>query len=154
MNSLRRFFIINSQVDYHSIIFQAWERCTAKGWNFSGECLTSKKACSALNEYLRTHPGLREEIEKRTGTVHGLEDEDAQENDCHDDTDVPSSAVIRDQLGITITDATAHDQVSDCVVQVCKKMEHGGLVADGEIEDMWAWKNGERLREAPMDDDE
>jgi len=33
-------------------------------------------------------------------------------------------------------------------------MEHGGLVADGEIEDMWAWKNGERLREAPMDDDE
>lgn len=28
---------------------QAWKNCTAKGWNFSRDCLTSKKAQSALN---------------------------------------------------------------------------------------------------------
>jgi hypothetical protein len=57
-------------------------------------------------------------------------------------------------LGIIITEATAQNQPSDCVARVCKDVEHGGLVADEEIENMWAWKNGEKLREAPMVDDD
>jgi hypothetical protein len=67
----------------------------------------NKKAHLALNEYLRSHPGLHDKIEKRMGTVHGIEDYHVQDNDCNDDTDVPSSAVIHDQLGIIILEGDA-----------------------------------------------
>jgi hypothetical protein len=100
-----------------------------------------------LNEYLRCHPGLRDEIEKRTGTVHGLEDNSVQEDDCHDDSDVPSSAVIHDQLGISISDTT---QASNCVMQARKDGDHGGLVADDDEENVWTWDDsGEKWGDDP-----
>jgi len=88
---------------------------------------------------LRSHPHLRDEIEKRTGTVHGIETMESAD-DSNDDTDVPSSAIIQDALGIAVSGA---DQASDCVVQMRKDAEHGGLVAANEDEDVWAFNNGE-----------
>jgi hypothetical protein len=81
-----------------------------KGWNFSGECLTSKKAQTALNEHLCTHPELRDEIEKRTGTIHieELRPPELPEHsmgECLDDSDIPSRLVIQHALGITISEA-------------------------------------------------
>ena len=123
---------------------QAWERCTATEWNFLDDCLTSKKAHTALNEYLHGHANLREEIESQTGTVHGIEDVEAQtpslEDSC-DDTDVPSSLVVQDALGIEVPD-NVFEQM--CVRQARKDDEHGGFVADGDEENIWAWNNGEK----------
>ena len=45
------------------------------------------------------------------GTVHGIET-DSTDNE-NDDTDVLSSAIIQDTLGVVVFSA---DQVSDCVV--------------------------------------
>jgi hypothetical protein len=39
------------------------------------------------------------------GTVDGIEDYHVQDDDCNDNTDVPSSAVIHDQLGIMLDTA-------------------------------------------------
>jgi hypothetical protein len=118
-------------------------------------CLTSKKAQSALNEYLCSHSELHDEIEKRTSTVHGTEDDHEKGNDFNDDTDVPSSAVIRDQLGIVISEGDSDARASNCVVQTRKDRDHGGLVAADDEEDVWAWNNGEKWGdEPPMTDDD
>ncbi|KAN0091452.1 hypothetical protein V8E55_005018, partial [Tylopilus felleus] len=90
------------------LVKKSWERCRVKDWNLSAKCLTSRAAQIALDEYLRTHPSLHDEIKNRTGVVYGiasvaseevppdeLEDQVAAEVD--DDADVPSSAVIRDE---------------------------------------------------------
>jgi hypothetical protein len=93
-------------------IYQAWERCTTKKLNFSGECLTSKKAQMALNNYLCTHPGLREEIEKRTGIIHGIEELDiSMEEECPDDPDIPSRLIIQQALGITISETEGNMKI-------------------------------------------
>jgi hypothetical protein len=78
--------------------------------------------------------------------VHGLDELEVPpmeepEDDC-DDSDIPSSAVIRDALGIEVSRADVDGQV--CVGSSKKDEEHGGLVADDENEDVWAWNNGER----------
>jgi hypothetical protein len=49
--------------------------------------------------------GIHDEIEKRMGMVHGIEDYHVQDDDCNDDTNVPSSAIIHNQLGIIISEA-------------------------------------------------
>ncbi|KAH7903996.1 hypothetical protein BJ138DRAFT_1119844 [Hygrophoropsis aurantiaca] len=110
------------------LVKKAWERCIAKGWNLSGDFLTSKKAHSALNEYLRTHPKLRDEIQNRTGVVHGFEDNELISMDDEDDSDVPSSAVIEDALGITGLDSDFVDR----------------WIQWGDDENIWAWNNGEK----------
>jgi len=130
-------------------VIQAWEQCTAKEWNLSAECLTSKKARAALNDYLCSHPHLHDEIEKRMGTVHGIETMESAD-DSNDDTDVPSSAIIQDELGIAVFGA---DQASDCVVRTRKDAEHGGLVAADEDEDVWAFNNGEKWGDEPPADE-
>ena len=94
---------------------------------------------------MRSHPHLRDEIEKRTGTVHGIETMESAD-DSNDDTDVPSSAIIQDALGIAVSGA---DQASDCVVQTRKDTEHGGLVAADEDEDVWAFNNGKKWGDEP-----
>ena len=48
---------------------------------------------------------------KSEWAVHGIETDSA--DDDNDDTDVPSSAIIQDTLGVVVFSA---DQVSDCVV--------------------------------------
>lgn len=98
--------------------------------------MTSKKARSALNDYLRSHPSLHDEIEKRMGVVQGVKTvSESAEDDSYDDTDVPSSAIIEDALGIAVTGADV--QVTDCIVQARKDDETGGLVAADE-ENVWA----------------
>ena len=104
----------------------------------------------ALNDYLCSHPGLRDEIEKRMGTVHGIEIDSAGD-DHNDDTDVPSSAIMQDALGVVVFSA---DQASDCVVGTRKDAEHGGLVAADEGEDVWAFNNGEKWGDEPPIDEE
>ena len=80
----------------------------------------SKKAQTALNNYLHSHPQLRKEIEDRTGVVQGLEEPDAHnvamEDDCPDDSDVRSSLVIQEVLGINIS-ATEGKPSSAAVVR-------------------------------------
>jgi hypothetical protein len=114
-------------------IYQAWERCTTKEWNFSGKCLTSKRAQTALNNYLRSHPQLRKEIEDRTGVVHGLEEPDAHnvamEDDCPNDSDVPSSLVIQDVLRINISATEGGVNMSEIHISAARLDESGGLVA-------------------------
>ena len=131
-------------------VIQAWEQCTtAKEWNLSAKCLTSKKACVALNDYLHSHPHLHNEIKKWIGTVHGIETM-VSADDSNDDTDVPSSAIIQDALGIAVS---GEDQVSDCVVQTRKDAEHGGFVAANKDEDAWAFNNSEKWSdELPVDE--
>lgn len=88
------------------------------------------------------------------GVVQGVETvSESAEDDSYDDTDVPSSAIIQDALGIAVTGADV--QVTDCIVQARKDDETGGLVAADEEENVWAWNNGEKWGdELPMDEDE
>jgi hypothetical protein len=105
-----------------------------KGWNFSGECLTSKKAQTTLNEHLYTHPELRDEIEKRTGTIH-IEElrppklPEHSMGECLDDSDIPSRLVIQHALGITISEAEGDANMSELNVSAAKLGDSGGLVA-------------------------
>ena len=71
-------------------------------------------------------------------------------DDSNYDTDVPSSAIIQDTLGIAVSRA---DQASDCVVQTRKDTEHGGLVAADENDDVWAFNNGKKWGEEPPVDE-
>lgn len=110
----------------------------------------------ALNDYLRTHPKLRDEIENRMGVVQGIEDPDARlqsmEGDCCDDSDVPSHLVVQEALGLTIS--ADLEGAACCVLQV-RRDEDGNLVADSEVENVWAYNNGELWGDkAPELDDE
>ena len=117
----------------------------------SGECLTSKKACTALNEYLRSHPNLHNKIERWTGTVEGIEEEETQaasmDGDCNDDMDISSSDVIHNALGFRVSESESDPDTSRCVgyvSQVQRDHEHRALMAVGEEENVWAWNNGEK----------
>ena len=68
---------------------QAWERCTTKWWNFSGECLTSKKAQTALNKYFCTHPEL------------------SSMEECLDDSDIPSRLVTEGSANMSELNVSA-----------------------------------------------
>lgn len=74
--------------------------------------------------------------------------------ECNNDVDVPSSAVIHDTFGLTIS--TANTVGAICVTQVQKDpLGGGGLVAGGDDEDVWAWNNGEKWGdELPVDEDD
>ena len=79
-------------------------------WNLSGDVLTSRKARSALHEYLKVNAMLRGEIENKIGTVPLLQVEqepqpmEDEHNDDVDDSSVPASAVIQQALGLVVTD--------------------------------------------------
>jgi hypothetical protein len=78
------------------------------------------------------------------GFVHGLEDEppesqlDAEAGD--DDTDIPSSAVIQDALGIEAASVLGADTTRFCVHDV-HRGDGLGLVAAGDNENIWALVN-------------
>jgi hypothetical protein len=88
------------------------------------------------------------------GVVQGIETIPADsEDDNHDDTDVPSSAIILDALDIVVIGAD--DQASDCIVRAAKDKMTGGLIAADEEENVWAWNNGEKWGdELPVDENE
>ena len=83
--------------------------------------------------------------------VEGIEEEEAQaasmDGDCNDDVDISSSDVIHDALGFRVLKSDSDPDTSGCVgyvSQVQRDSEHGGLVAAGEEENVWAWNNGEK----------
>jgi hypothetical protein len=85
------------------IVKCTWERCKAGEWNLEAKCLTSKKATKGLIEYLCTHPGLHNEIEKHVGDIGTVIDlkhqelEDAELNNfsnLDDHTDVLGMCVL------------------------------------------------------------
>ncbi|KAF8123097.1 hypothetical protein EV363DRAFT_1180822, partial [Boletus edulis] len=123
----------------HELVEKAWERCEVKQWNLSAKCLTSKAAQMALNDYLRTHPALHNEIKERTGVVHGLEDDqlDDSAGTVDDDADVPSSVVIHAALGLDVAEKSAEvDTVPHCVDHAESDSEDLALVAAGEEENI------------------
>jgi hypothetical protein len=85
--------------------------------------------------------------------VHGIEESSVNSEDSHDDTDVLSSAVIEDAVGIAV--AGADNQAFSCIVQARKDSEHGGLVAADESENVWAFNNRQKwCEEPPMVEDD
>jgi hypothetical protein len=125
--------------------FQAWDKCTVQTsngteWSLSANCLTGRKAQSALNEYLKKDQDLHNEIASRMGSVQGIESGEAENEmdlDQHDDADVPLSAVIREELGLTLPEC--HGDIH--VVTKAKVMSDGSghLTADTSEEDIWAY---------------
>ncbi|KAG1836427.1 hypothetical protein C8R48DRAFT_782953 [Suillus tomentosus] len=125
------------------LVKKGWERCTAKEWNLSGDCLTSTQSRAALNTYLCTHDSLLKEIENHTGTtVHNDRKEPLEhvEEMQGDDSDVSLSAVINNALGISIDKAYNLGYVVLEVEQAADQT----LIAAGGAEDIWAWNDGEQ----------
>ena len=91
----------------------------------------------ALNDYLCTHPKLRDEIENQMGVVQGIEEPKIQlqsmEGDCCNDSDVPSHLVIQKALGLTVS--TDPEEAVHCVLQV-KQDKDRNLVAGSESENI------------------
>ena len=90
------------------------------------------------------------------GVVQGIEDPNAQmqsmEGDCCDDSDVPSHLVVQEALGLAIS--VDQGEAAHCVSQV-RQDEDGNLVADSEMENVWAYNDGELWGDkAPEVDDE
>ncbi|KIM77329.1 hypothetical protein PILCRDRAFT_12147 [Piloderma croceum F 1598] len=112
----------------------------------------------ALNEYLRSHPNLRDEIERQTGSVEGIEEEEAQaasmDGDCNDDVDISSADIIHDALGFRVSESDSDTDNVGYVSQVQRDSEHGGLVAAGEEENVWAWNNGEKWGDELLTEEE
>lgn len=84
------------------------------------------------------------------GSVQGDDSDEAQmpsmDSESYDDSDVPSSAVIHDALGLDINSTMSTQETAHCVANV--QHVDGGLVAGGDEENMWAWdKTGEKWGE-------
>lgn len=136
--------------DGRRIVRRAWERCEAGEWNLGLKSLTSRKATKALIEYLRTHPGLYEEIKNRVGDVGAVADleheesEEAELNDFgdpDDHTDVPMQALVREVLDLDIEggDGTA---LMPCVdLAHAKSTPEGAMRADAPSEDISAYRD-------------
>lgn len=77
-----------------------------------------------LNEYLCKHLKLRDKIKSRTGVIHGIKKSEdmaevpdaSMDDDCFNDSDVPSSLVIQETLDIMITESQdTHNDKSLCL---------------------------------------
>jgi hypothetical protein len=68
------------------------------------------------------------------------------EDDCPDDSDVPSSLVIQEVLGVTISESATEGgaNMTEIHVSVARLDELGGLIAATVEEDIWAWNNGKK----------
>ncbi|KAF5363151.1 hypothetical protein D9758_008366 [Tetrapyrgos nigripes] len=81
-------------------LVKAWEKSETKQYNLCDDCVCSAKSFKALNNYLKTHPKLYDEISLKTGTV---EKADAEDDELYpDDTDIPLSAITQTALGMEI----------------------------------------------------
>jgi hypothetical protein len=100
--------------------------------------MTSKSAHIALQRYLAADETLRKEIEAKIGPLPGLEDieNDIQTYEQEDDSDVPSTCVVKDALGLDLPDT---DDGGHCVPAVATAGvgEFGYLSAVGRAEDIW-----------------
>ena len=64
------------------------------------------------------------------------------EDENHDDVDMPSSAIVSDTLGVAVCEINWHAE--HCVLHTRKDLDHHGLVATTEEENIWAWNDGEK----------
>ncbi|KAG7099906.1 hypothetical protein E1B28_001705 [Marasmius oreades] len=134
--------------DGRDLIKKTWGRCTAKGFNLSAECLTSKEARTAMRKYLQEDPTLYQEIEKRCGKVFGVESEDHSDDldTGEDDVDVPLEEVVKETLGEERMGTT-----------YMLNGDSGHLENSGDMENVWAFDdNGNLWRETgavPVEDD-
>lgn len=117
---------------------QAWRKCAVPetDYNLSPECLMSRKTQSDLNQYLLKDPELQNEIERHLGKVQGINDTAEIELDAeqYDDTDVPISTIVHEELGIVISrEADGHDSMEKT------KAYKGDLIADGLKKDIWGY---------------
>jgi len=67
----------------------------------------------------------------------------AIEDDCPDDSDILSSLIIQEVLGINISATEGDANMTEIRVSVARVDESGGIIAATE-EDICAWNNGER----------
>ncbi|KAJ3966366.1 hypothetical protein EV361DRAFT_575251 [Lentinula raphanica] len=121
-------------LDGQDLVKKAWAKSTtAKGYNLSAECLTSKHSVAALNAYLRSDKTLYDEIEQRCGQVLGISDESAVEadTDFHGD--------IQDDVDVAFSDV-----VADTFKENSPRTETG-LVSSAEEEDIWAYDDNGNL---------
>ncbi|KAJ6493122.1 hypothetical protein C8R45DRAFT_1095639 [Mycena sanguinolenta] len=96
-------------LDGEAVIKRSWEKCVVPGkpqYNLSYQCLTSHDSRKALCEYLKKDPTLANEIKDRCGATHldrllldlpngpadTLPESNIDNDDTHDDSDVPLSA--------------------------------------------------------------
>ncbi len=98
----------------------------------------SRKTQANLNQYLSKDPELHQEIEKRLGKVQGLEINDSVETnlnaDQYDDSDIPISAIVQDELGLTISTQADDNESMEKIQKV-----NDELIANGLEEDIWAY---------------
>jgi hypothetical protein len=82
------------------------------------------------------------------GVIQGIEEPEAQlqsmEGDCRDDSNVPTHLIIQEALGLTISADRDEATQAHCVLQA-KLDEDGNLVANDELENVWAYSNNAEL---------
>ncbi|TFY54269.1 hypothetical protein EVG20_g9774 [Dentipellis fragilis] len=122
------------------IIKKTWKKCVAKEWCLSEDVFTSRKACNALKDYLRSDKQLRDEIEGKVGPLVELEEvmpdelEDDEDEDV-DDTNIPMNRVVEDALGISVPGDV---ELGEFCVHLSDIRERGrGLEMTAEAEDIW-----------------
>ena len=65
-------------------------------------------------------------------------------DDCHDNSDILSSLIIQEVLGINIFATEDSTNMTAIHVSATRLNESVGLVTAIEEEDIWAWNNGKR----------
>ena len=118
---------------------QSWAQCQVMNWNLSANCITSSAAQAALDVYLSACPTLHNEIKQCMGVVYGVKEMMSAES-ADDDTDVQSSAVIQDALGLNNSEIPTDgvNVVSHCV-ETAEKGSGNSLVATEEFDSIWRY---------------
>ena len=99
----------------------------------------------ALNDYICTHPRLREEIEKRTGVIHIVEEPDvhkfSMESEHPNESDIPSGLSIQQALVITIskTGGVSMPKVHVLATRLDLRLSGGGYSGGGHV-GMESWQ--------------
>ncbi|KAG6859943.1 hypothetical protein C0993_003285 [Termitomyces sp. T159_Od127] len=106
------------------LVKKAWQKSMTKDWCLSEECLTSRRAQTALNDFLHKDPALRDEIEARLGHVDGIDGETSFNED-----DVDHLQDDDADLSIDVIAANTH------------ALRRGGarVEASDDIENVWAF---------------
>ena len=103
--------------------------------------ITSRAAQVSLRKYLATDEILHKEIEEKIGPLPGFEDLEPENNDYkqEDDSDIPSSCVIKDAIGMDTSDADGNEFcIGEDHVAGSRDSESIFLRATGLAEDVWA----------------
>ncbi|KAJ6513471.1 hypothetical protein C8R45DRAFT_1050224 [Mycena sanguinolenta] len=144
-------------LDGQAVIKRSWEKCVVPGkpqYNLSYQCLTSRESRKALREYLKKDPTLANEIKDRCGATHldrlpldlpngpadTLPESNIDNDDTHDDSDVPLSTVLHDALGDGLNSPSTVLPVSTAAYDT----ESGVMSATNDEEDIWGYDDSGR----------